>query len=1002
MTYSIPPLRLPQVRGDDVDSKSCKRTRTFSRGLLTLLVVFGVTAWAPAADLVNDTWKDGTRTDPAAPVYTENGTDGDADGNLESVWYHTGGSGASMTVVDDNTPGGDQMLRTTVNATGSSTWTTYFAPSNSAIALNSVGDTFKLTWKFKPTNVNTNPAATGQDFRLCIVDSAETNRIISNTSPGNGVYPGYAMLMSMGTNLFRSTPFNLKKRSDLSATAFLSSSGVWGTDLGDDGNTGDVGYSDGVEYTFVFTATLQSGGALALSARMTGGSLGGDGELIVTNVDATPTTLSFDTFGIRPSSGNTTASTFDTTLFKVELTSGACTPTAYTVNGDATVCSGGTSVVSLSGSDVGVDYHLLVGGLSAGTILPGTGSPLNFGPQSVGTYTVYASNTTIACEGLMDGAAVVAQYADPVVTVNPSPANAVNTIGDTRVFNITATGPGLTYRWRKDGSELNNGVNISGVNTATLTLSNLTTDDNGYYDCVVSNSPCGATALSAGANLTVNSGTGILFRTASAGPGYWSDSATWEQSTGGGIWTPAAAAPSNLDSNIVIRAGHTVWVAAEHAVDQVTIEAGGVVSLQGGTLLINNGSGAVDFNVAGTLEVGGGGGSIVIGSATLQFTNGSVYNWNYPAAPAIPTATWLDGSTCRISATAASNVTATGVAGQSYYDFIYDTTVAGQSTRCRLDVKGTNTVIRRDFTITLPDTANASVTINNDTDALLTVGRHVTFNGGTTANSTKVLLNNAVGNSYTLKVGGNFTVNGYIDGFGSSSTFIVFNGTGTQSLTLPLQPNLITSSAMNWNVPGSASVQFASSIDGFNSFTNSGTLDFGPNQILRGTTLVFNSGGIVLGNGTNQLTTTNLATVVAGGTLNLGTLPTLSAGDSFLLFGAAAHSGSFSTLLPATPGSGLVWDDSQLGSAGILTASSSTPPVDPTPTNIVSSVSGGVLTLSWPATHTGWTLQVQTNTLAVGLATNWVDVPNSTSTNQVSLPIGSGNPSVFYRLQLQP
>ncbi|MGH8022041.1 MAG: beta strand repeat-containing protein, partial [Limisphaerales bacterium] len=56
---------------------------------------------------------------------------------------------------------------------------------------------------------------------------------------------------------------------------------------------------------------------------------------------------------------------------------------------------------------------------------------------------------------------------------------------------------------------------------------------------------------------------------------------------------------------------------------------------------------------------------------------------------------------------------------------------------------------------------------------------------------------------------------------------------------------------------------------------------------------------------------------------------------------------------------------------------------NPNPTNIVFSASGGNLTLSWPADHTGWQLQAQTNNLSVGLSTNWVNVSGTTGTNQV-------------------
>ena len=69
-------------------------------------------------------------------------------------------------------------------------------------------------------------------------------------------------------------------------------------------------------------------------------------------------------------------------------------------------------------------------------------------------------------------------------------------------------------------------------------------------------------------------------------------------------------------------------------------------------------------------------------------------------------------------------------------------------------------------------------------------------------------------------------------------------------------------------------------------------------------------------------------------------------------------------------------------------------------TNIGLTMSNGNLYLSWPTDHTGYTLQAQTNSLSVGISTNWVDVPASTVTNQVVFPVNPANPSVFYRLYL--
>jgi len=72
--------------------------------------------------------------------------------------------------------------------------------------------------------------------------------------------------------------------------------------------------------------------------------------------------------------------------------------------------------------------------------------------------------------------------------------------------------------------------------------------------------------------------------------------------------------------------------------------------------------------------------------------------------------------------------------------------------------------------------------------------------------------------------------------------------------------------------------------------------------------------------------------------------------------------------------------------------------VNTNPTNIVFSVTNNQLVLSWPADHTGWRLQAQTNNLSVGIGTNWVTVGGSTGTNQVVIPINITNGSVFYHL----
>ena len=75
-------------------------------------------------------------------------------------------------------------------------------------------------------------------------------------------------------------------------------------------------------------------------------------------------------------------------------------------------------------------------------------------------------------------------------------------------------------------------------------------------------------------------------------------------------------------------------------------------------------------------------------------------------------------------------------------------------------------------------------------------------------------------------------------------------------------------------------------------------------------------------------------------------------------------------------------------------------PVNTISTNIDSSVSGNVLTLSWPADHTGWRLQVETNSLGGGYdpAGPWFDVAGSTVVNTLNFTMNPANGTVFYRM----
>lgn len=92
-------------------------------------------------------------------------------------------------------------------------------------------------------------------------------------------------------------------------------------------------------------------------------------------------------------------------------------------------------------------------------------------------------------------------------------------------------------------------------------------------------------------------------------------------------------------------------------------------------------------------------------------------------------------------------------------------------------------------------------------------------------------------------------------------------------------------------------------------------------------------------------------------------------------------------------------DPAFLAGTGSLLVTASIPT---TPTNLFWSVSNNILTLSWPSNYLGCVLQVQTNTLTMGLnnASNaWFDLPGTAAVNSTNLPIATTNPAVFYRLR---
>jgi hypothetical protein len=179
----------------------------------------------------------------------------------------------------------------------------------------------------------------------------------------------------------------------------------------------------------------------------------------------------------------------------------------------------------------------------------------------------------------------------------------------------------------------------------------------------------------------------------------------------------------------------------------------------------------------------------------------------------------------------------------------------------------------------------------------------------------------------------------------------------------------------------------------------------GPGTLTMSNTLTLNTGSqtvmeINRTSSTFDSVQMGLGSVTYGGTLTVTnvSLTPFTNGDSYPLFAATTYNGKFTTTnLPAlASGIKWVWTPTN-GTLSVVAVAT----VNPNPTNITTTVSGGNLNLAWPADHTGWRLLVQTNHLLAGISLNtndWTTVAGSSVTNQMSIPIIITNQDEFYRL----
>ena len=239
-----------------------------------------------------------------------------------------------------------------------------------------------------------------------------------------------------------------------------------------------------------------------------------------------------DTLTINPVNFSDTASNYNVII------SGTCFPNDTSINvslklnsttiltqpTNQHVCVGGTANFAITSSGLALTYQWRKGNLNLvnGTHFSGATSPI-LTINSV-SLTDTASNYNVLVYGACapnDTSINVSLLINPATTIILNPANTIVCAGTSATFSVITTGTNLTYQWRKGNTDLNNGGNISGATTASLTINPATSLDSALDYNVVVTGLCQPNTTSANASLTVNPINSIIsqpvFQTACVG-----------------------------------------------------------------------------------------------------------------------------------------------------------------------------------------------------------------------------------------------------------------------------------------------------------------------------------------------------------------------------------------------------------------------------------------------------------------------------------------------------
>jgi hypothetical protein len=173
---------------------------------------------------------------------------------------------------------------------------------------------------------------------------------------------------------------------------------------------------------------------------------------------------------------------------------------AITINSqptaNQTACSGTNTSFSVTATGTGITYQWrkgttnLVNGGNIGGATSATLTLTGVSTTDAGSYNVVVSGAS-PCAAVTSSSAVL--VVNQVVAISAQPALSQTTCtGNSVSFNVTASGTGLTYQWRKGTTNLSNVGNISGTTTNILTINPVASTDaaSDYNVVITGTAPC--------------------------------------------------------------------------------------------------------------------------------------------------------------------------------------------------------------------------------------------------------------------------------------------------------------------------------------------------------------------------------------------------------------------------------------------------------------------------------------------------------------------------------